>query len=277
MTDQHHLLCIGFGYVASRVAGLLMDDEDNEWRFSGTSRNQEKINALSVQGINMVEFDDPQLDYLVSSASHILVSTAPNSDGCPTFERIGDKIKPDTHIIYLSATSVYGDQKGKWVDENSMATRISQRGKSRLLAEKSWASKNATLLRLGAIYGPGRNVLPSLIAGEARRYTKTKQVFCRIHVVDIAHIIGEVFNQEITSEVFNVVDDNPSSQSDLLVFAAELLKRDPPPEEPLKKAPESVQAFYAENRRVKNDKVKDTLGLTLQYPSYEDGLPSLLD
>lgn len=254
-----------------------MDDPDTDWRFSGTSRDEEKIRALSVQGINMVAFDDPQLNFLVGDASHILVSTAPTDEGCPAFARIGNKIKPDTQVIYLSATSVYGNSNGAWVDETSLATSPSKRGKQRLLAEKSWTSKNATLLRLGAIYGPGRNVLSALMDGSQRLYVKEDHVFCRAHVFDIATVIGAVIEKGIKQEIFNVVDDTPSSQSDVIYFAASLLEQDPPKAEPVENAPLSVQAFYAENRRVKNEKMKSILGVTLKFPSYMGGLNSLVD
>ena len=45
-------------------------------------------------------------------------------------------------ITYLSATSVYGNHDGEWVDENSKTKPTSQNGIARLKAENSWLSLN---------------------------------------------------------------------------------------------------------------------------------------
>ena len=40
---------------------------------------------------------------------------------------------------------------------------------------------------------------------------------------------------------------------------------------------EMARSFYAESKRVKNSKIKYTLGVDLKYPDYKSGLKSLFE
>ena len=116
--------------------------------------------------------------------------------------------------------------------------------------------------------------------GDARRIVKPGQVFNRIHVGDIAQAIDAVFALGAAG-IFNVADDEPSPAGDPLVFAAQLLGRDPPPEIPFEKAAPSMSpmalSFWQECRRVRNDKLKRELGVALDYPTYREGLRALFE
>jgi nucleoside-diphosphate-sugar epimerase len=114
--------------------------------------------------------------------------------------------------------------------------------------------------------------------GDVRRIVKPGQVFNRIHVADIAQAIDAALARGAAG-IFNVADDEPSPPSDPIVFAAQLLGRDPPPEIPFAEAAPSMSpmalSFWQECRRVKNDKLKRELGVTLLYPTYREGLRAL--
>ena len=78
--------------------------------------------------------------------------------------------------------------------------------------------------------------------------------------------------------VYNVCDDAPSPPEDVLAYAAELLGLPRPPEVPFDPASMSPMAasFYAENKRVRNDRIKAELGVSLRYPDYRAGLEAML-
>jgi nucleoside-diphosphate-sugar epimerase len=78
--------------------------------------------------------------------------------------------------------------------------------------------------------------------------------------------------------VYNVCDDDPAPPEDVIAHAAELLGLPVPPAVPFDEAEMSPMArsFYAESKRVRNDRIKDELGVRLIFPSYRDGLPALL-
>ena len=78
--------------------------------------------------------------------------------------------------------------------------------------------------------------------------------------------------------VYNLCDDDPAPPQDVLAYAAELLGLPLPPEVDFDAADMTPMArsFYAENKRVRNDLIKSELGVRLKYPSYKEGLQSLL-
>jgi nucleoside-diphosphate-sugar epimerase len=229
----------------------------------------------------------PGLVARIEESDAMLVSAPPDDKGDPVLARLAGAIARSGRvrtIVYLSTVGVYGDHDGAWVDETSALRAVSPRGKARIAAEEAWrnlgasAGRAVAILRLAGIYGPGRNVLVNLAAGAARRIVKPGQVFNRIHVADIAQAIDAAFAQEADG-VFNVTDDAPSPPGDPIVLAADLLGMPPPPVIPYAEAAKTMTplaaSFYAENRRVRNEKLKQMLGVRLRYPTYREGLRAL--
>ena len=117
------------------------------------------------------------------------------------------------------------------------------------------------------------------MAGTARRIIKKNQVFSRIHVDDIAQVLFASLNNPHLKGIYNVCDDFAAPPEDVLSYAAKLLEKDLPPEEDFLSAEmsEMARSFYAESKRVKNSKIKFTLGVDLKYPDYKSGLKSLFE
>ena len=115
--------------------------------------------------------------------------------------------------------------------------------------------------------------------GTARRIIKPGQVFSRIHVEDIAQVLAASIAQPDPGAIYNMCDDDPAPPQDVIAHAAELLGQPLPPEEDFETAEMTPMArsFYAESKRVKNDKIKTDLGVQLIYPTYREGLAALLD
>ena len=86
-------------------------------------------------------------------------------------------------VTYLSATSVYGDKKGKWVDEDSKPEPRSIKGIARLNAENKWLEyyKNFNIplqiFRLTGIYSTENNALLRLKMGKLKLVEKKNLVF----------------------------------------------------------------------------------------------------
>lgn len=114
--------------------------------------------------------------------------------------------------------------------------------------------------------------------GTARRVDKPGQVFCRIHVEDIARTLRASMARPTLGAVYNVADDLPSPSHEVVEYACRLLGVEPPPLIPFDQAEMSPMAasFYADCRRVKNDRIKRQLGVTLAYPDYRAGLEAQL-
>ena len=116
-------------------------------------------------------------------------------------------------------------------------------------------------------------------SGRAQRIVKPGQVFSRIHVADIVQVLRASMANPRPGTVYNLCDDAPAANSEVIAYAAGLLGRAPPPEVPLAEAGLSAQAlrFYAESKRVSNALIKAELGWRPAWPSYREGLRAILD
>ena len=281
------LFIFGIGYSA----GWFVRNSATAFeRVEGTVRSRDKAASLASGGIEAVVFDgtiaDPRILPALASADAILVSIPPVAGSDPVLDRFGEAIAagPARTIVYLSTIGVYGDHGGNWIDETVRPVPASLRGRERLAIEDRWLelglrnAKEVAILRLAGIYGPGRNVLDDLRAGEARRIDKPGQVFNRIHVEDIARTITAAFAAEHAHGAWNVADDEPAPAPDVVAYGAKLLGMAPPPTVPFETVELSPMArsFYDANRRVSNRAIKARLGVTLKYPTYRQGLEGLL-
>ena len=159
------------------------------------------------------------------------------------------KIKTCKWITYLSATSVYGNHEGKWVNEKSETKPSSSNGKSRLKAERSWLdlAKNSNLplqiFRLSGIYSKEFNILKRLQLGKAQIVDKQNHFFSRIHLEDIANILFKSLNKFKKNEIYNISDDRPASQQEVASYGSKLLKI---------KLPKAIDAKDLDNKMLKN-------------------------
>jgi hypothetical protein len=285
----HTLFCFGFGLSAQALARALPADH---WRIIGTTRSPEKAEHMAARAIEPVIFDgegpmDQAGRQLLADATHILVSIPPGDEGDPVIRFHSMDIGVEQGLAwlgYLSTTGVYGDHQGGWVDEDTPIDPDTARGEKRAVAERHWLTHFSAgrlpvhIFRLAGIYGPGRSPLDSIRAGRARRVVKAGQVFSRIHVDDIAQVLQASMEQPNPGRIYNVCDDLAASPQEVLTHAANLLHLPPPPEVAFEDADLSPMArsFYADNKRVRNDRIKDELGIRLKYPTYREGLASLL-
>ena len=277
------LLSLGHGYSAAALARRL-----EGWRIIGTTRRTEKADRLRAHGIEPVLWPGEDLSPAIAEATHILVSIAPNDEGDVILGHYSDAIaKAAPHLKwvgYLSTTGVYGDHQGGWVDEDTPLAPTTKRGRIRVLAESQWQALAERsdlplhIFRLAGIYGPGRGPFEKVRNGTARRIIRENQFFSRIHVEDIATVLAASIVKPDPGAIYNVADDDPSPPEDVLAEAARLLGLPLPPEVPFEEADMSplARSFYAESKRVRNERIKRDLGVTLAYPDYRAGLAALL-
>lgn len=218
----------------------------------------------------------------------MLISIAPEPDGDPVLAAESAALaKAAPHLEwvgYLSTTGVYGDHKGAWVDESTPLNPATERGHARVDAEAAWAALAARsglplhIFRLAGIYGPGRGPFEKVRGGTAQRIIKPGQVFSRIHVDDLATTLAASIARPNPGAIYNVCDDDPAPPEDVIAHAATLLGLPPPPAVPYAEAdlPPMARSFYAESKRVRNDRIKAELGVRLAYPSYREGLAAVL-
>jgi nucleoside-diphosphate-sugar epimerase len=273
------LLSIGHGFSASVLGAHLIKDG---WTVYGTTRSVEKAKKLNNDGVNSIIWPGTNLTPYIQKATHILTSVSPNSQGDPVLDQYNEVFSKNTFdwVGYLSTTGVYGNHNGGWVDENSPLKPTTTRGQLREEAEFAWSKLNVNLhiFRLAGIYGPGRGPFSKVRNGTARRIIKEGQLFSRIHVDDIAQVLLASIKYPRQGAIYNVCDDIPAPPEDVIAYAAELLGMPIPLAVDYNEADMTPMArsFYAENKRVRNDLIKEELGIELKFPDYKTGLQSLL-
>ncbi|MFC4669350.1 SDR family oxidoreductase [Seohaeicola nanhaiensis] len=276
------LFSFGHGYSSQALARLLIPQG---WTIYGTTRSAEKAEAIRATGVIPVRFPGDGVPEALNRATHLLTSAAPSEAGDPVLADLGPEIAALAPRLdwagYLSTTGVYGHHGGDWVDETAPLDPATRRGQLRVLAEAEWQAIPGLplhIFRLAGIYGPGRGPFAKVKAGTARRIVKPGQVFSRTHVEDIAQVLAASIARPNPGAIYNVCDDEPAAPQDVIAHAAELLGLPLPPEVPYEDADMTPMArsFYAESKRVRNQRIKEELGVKLLYPDYRSGLAALL-
>lgn len=258
------LFVFGLGYTAQRLAGHL---RTRGWHLDGTGTAG-----------TMAFGDRDAVLAALRRATHILSSVPPGEANDPVLETYGEAIRtaPARWIGYLSSTGVYGDTGGAWVDESAP---IGQgRRNARAMADLGWQriGRPVHIFRLPGIYGPGRSALDRIRDGRARRIDVPGQIFSRIHVDDI--VGGVIAGFMGPAGIYNLADDRPCPQNDVITQGCALLGLPLPPLQSLEDADltPAALAFYSENRRIANGKARRLLGWQLLYPDYRAGLAACL-
>ena len=232
------------------------------------------------------EIIDQNIHTKIEDADFILVSIPPTNDEDIVIKSFNETIKKTKTkwITYLSATSVYGNHDGEWVNENSETKPTSASGVKRLKAENQWlkfSNENnlpIQIFRLSGIYSTQNNILKRLISGQTKIVKKDNHFFSRIHVEDIANLLFHSMEKFKRNEIYNVSDDKPSSQEEIASYGSKLLKVESPEFLELDNLEDGMlKDFYKDSKKVDNKKVKIFFNYQLIYPTYKEGLDKILN
>ncbi len=283
------VFCFGFGQVAKHFIKKIIN-QNLTLDLSVTSRQETHKEVF--EGINFISYAfennnfDEEIILKIKEADYILVSIPPISGEDIVIKNFNESLKNVNvkWITYLSATSVYGDHNGEWVDERSETKPLTLNGKNRLKAENDWQifSKEHNLplqiFRLSGIYSKQNNILKRLKTGQAKIIKKEKHFFSRVHVEDIANILFTSMKKFKTNEIFNISDDQPASQEEVAVYGALLLKMKKPYSLKMDDLEDGMlKDFYKESKKVDNKKIKEFLNYQFIYPSYKEGLDNIVN
>ena len=279
-----NIVCFGFGQVAKNFIKKI-NSENLKINLTVTSReksDKKRFDDLEYESLQFSENSfDKRLIENIKYSNHILVSIAP-VDGedivIKNFKNIFDNSRIKW-ITYLSATSVYGNHNGDWVNENSKTNPTSTNGIDRLNAEKTWLNLTEKkklplqILRLSGIYSNQNNILSRIKSGSAKIIEKKNQFFSRIHVEDIANILFKSLQNFKSKEIYNVSDDKPASTEEVILYGSKLLNtKKPETVELVSIKSEMVKNFYKDSKKVDNKKMKEFFNYKLKYPTYVEGL-----
>ena len=283
------VFCFGFGQVAKYfIKKIVTEKQAIELNVSSRKKNH----TLKFEGLNLnsYEFNDEKIDKNINSkiqdADFILVSIPPINDGdivLKNFKEILKKTKTKW-ITYLSATSVYGNHDGEWVDEDSETKPTSISGIKRLQAERLWQNFSIEnnlplqIFRLSGIYSVQNNILKRLISGQTKIIKKDNHFFSRIHIEDIANLLFHSMKKFKSNAIFNISDDKPAPQEEIASYGSKLLKVKSPEFIELEALEDGMlKDFYKDSKKVNNQKVKDFFNYQFKYPTYKEGLDKIFN
>jgi nucleoside-diphosphate-sugar epimerase len=270
-------LIVGCGYLGIRVASVLLERGE---RVLGTSRR-----ARGAQEFGVFEIETIVLDVLQPDSAEI-----PEFDRlvyCVGFDRSAGHSRQAVYVdgltrflqhvegrrfqfVYAGSTSVYGQDDGSTVTENDHAIPHNEAGQVCLAAEAIAIARGASVLRLAGLYGPGRIIRrAALLAGEPILGDAEKAVNL-VHIDDAATAVIAALDVGQPSRVYNVADDRPVSRRELYTLTAACLGAPAPTFRPLEDESGRAEA----DRRIGNRRMKDELGVVLQYPDASIGIPA---
>ena len=279
-----NIFFFGFGQVAKEFVKKLIS-ENYKLNISITTRQASGDIDFLGQKVSNFEFSNNKIDKKIfkklNTFDHILISIPPKDEKDLVLKYFSKEILSQNikWITYLSATSVYGDHKGEWVDEKSETLPKSKNGIERLAVENGWLKMYEDhkiplqIFRLSGIYSNKNNVLERIKSGNGSIIRKKNQFFSRIHVEDIANLLFLSLNNFKKGEVYNISDDKPASSEHVMKYGAKILNLPEPKEirlEDIKS--EMLKAFYNDSKKVSNKKAKEFFEYKFKFPTYIEGL-----
>jgi nucleoside-diphosphate-sugar epimerase len=175
-------------------------------------------------------------------------------------------------VIFTGSTSVYDQQNGEVVDENSPNEPLRETAKILLEAEAIAIGVGGIVARLGGIYGPGRSMfLRKFAEGSAVVEAGGERFLNLIHRDDAARALLRLADPSVPPGIYNVCDSHPPTQRELYGWISEFLGKPMPPEGPI----DPHRKRGLNNKRVSNQKLLSA-GWAPDFPSFREALPSLV-
>ena len=283
------VLIIGCGDIGRRIATRHLAHGDS---VTGLVRQEETAKMLDAAGIHplLADLDDHKIPLPALQADTVYVLTPPLLTGrddprcVAMLGRLANT--PPGHLVYISSTAVYGNSQGATVDETTPPAPVSDRGHRRLAAEHAifefarTHQCSATILRVAAIYGPGRLPLKRLVQELPVLDPSESGPGNRIHADDLADLCVTAACTPNGQRIYNVSDNNPLSQADYLDLLADLAQLPRPPRMTLREAEQTLSdkqlEFLRERRHVDATHILQELNAVLRYADLADGLRASL-
>ena len=281
------VIVVGCGYVGARVAAA---ERDRGARVLCLVRRAESAAGLRRRSLDAHagDLDEPPAPSTLPSAGALIYYFAPPPPTGLVDSRLGGLLAAipsgaaPRRVVLISTTGVYGDCGGAWVDESRPPAPQAERAHRRLDAERrlsTWCTDNEVqwvILRVPGIYGPGRLPRERLRAGTPVLAEAASPWSNRIHVDDLVTASVMAGHNPDAGGVYNVGDGRPSTMTDYFNRVADALGVPRPPQLDAREAERQLSAgirsYLAESKRIDNRRMREELGVVLQYPDLSAGL-----
>ena len=283
---MNKVFIFGYGYVAHFLREKIVANGNT---VLATSRDSNKFKD-QFEGLTIIHPDkvNSKLNDYKDEITHLIVSVPPNESGDIFLNQYQDILLSISNlkwIGYLSATNVYGDHNGEYVNESSSLKGNTFKGINRIKAESQWIEHSKEndlplhIFRIAGIYGPERNIYERIKSNKFNHIIKLDQYFSRIYITDLVNVLLASMKKPNPINIYNVADDMPSSMSDVVEFICQRTSCPIPKKISFEDldADQKKQSFYSENKRINNRLLKEDLGIILKYPSYREGYEELIE
>ncbi len=283
---MERLLIVGAGDIARRALPALLA------RYATTAVVRGNPAPLVDRGVRTVagDLDRPESLAPLTLAADVLLHAAPPTGSGSRDERTrnlvaalaGARMLP-RRVVYISTSGVYGDCGGAWVDESRPVHPQTDRARRRVDAEQAlvdWGRSGAVeivVLRVPGIYAADRLPLERLKKGTPVLRAEEDVYTNHVHADDLAAICVRALERDAPAGLYNAADDTEMKMGDYFDLVADRVGLARPPRvsraEGELAIPSTPFSFMRESRRLVNRRLKETLGVRLEYPTVFDGVP----
>jgi len=285
-TDAPWLL-VGCGYTATRLARRLLADGAavvaTRRTAEAAAHTAAELGARVV--VRIVDLLRPETLEQLVPAGALIVHTAPPAAPAGAGEENLVAASAAAHarrVVYVSSSGVYGPGAGQWIDEDAPIAPTGPIGARRLEAENALLAAaardgiEAVSLRAAGIYGPHRGSHVSIAAG-SHRIPETAGFVSRIHVDDLGSaILAAALAPRLPHAVYNVADAEPTQAREYADQVAAALGVPAPPTVRSGDSSPAARELLGGDRRVRNRRLVEELGVVLAYPTWREGLRQAL-
>ena len=281
-------LVVGCGYLGEPVA--------ERWLRAGhrvhvVTRSVEHARRFSSRGLIPILGDITRPETLADlpEVEHVLCAVGyDRQTGLPIKSVYVDGLKylldtlpaTVTRFVYISSSGVYGQNDGSWVDENSACHPAREGGIACLEAEQCLQrhalGERSIILRMCGIYGPGRVPRMADIQKGEPLATPARGYLNLIHRDDAIRAVLLAELNPVPPELILVGDGNPVLRRNYFECLAKLLGA-PIPRFASPQETAHVSARALSDKRIVNQRMLDCLKINLQYPSFREGLESIVN
>jgi nucleoside-diphosphate-sugar epimerase len=276
--EEKRVVFAGCGFLGEVAAGLFLE---NGWNVLGLCATPETAARLASSPfpVRVADISRPLQAPGGWSCPDLVIHCASSGGGDAADYRavyrdgLANLMKAfaPSRVIFTGSTSVYDQQNGETVDEESPTRPQRETAKVLLEAESLALEAGGIVARLAGIYGPGRSMfLRKFAAGSALLEAGGERFLNLIHRDDAAKALLHLADPSIPPGLYNVCDNHPPTQRELYGWISEFFKKPMPPDGPVD--PQRKRGLN--NKRVSNQKLRST-GWAPDYPSFRDALPSL--
>ncbi len=283
------VLIAGFGSVAHVLVKILPSDV---YSVTGVKRSEGRSKFPNLKLLRADLRDKNSLSPIAREVFDYLIY-------CPSPDRKDKEYYQETYIkglenllqfdellnslqqfIFVSSTSVYGQKKGEWVDEESPTLPEIFSGRIILEAEKllfAKLKKKLTILRFGGIYGKKKNrYIQKIKEGSFPSNQTLVKYTNRIHIQDCAGSIKHLMELAHPKNIYLGIDDHPAQQREVISWLIQKLDLSPSLLPSFNSEKHEENPTHTSNKRCKNQRIKQS-GYTFLYPSYREGYLSVLN